>query len=145
MAYQLQKVQIYYSIYRKIFELHLCLPNNKYRLWRNSPSKTSFYCISASHNISVRHYYCDNGIFDITILKKAITRSNQTIYFCSVNTHHQNDKTERLICGFTDRARTSLFIQHDTDQELLMLLYHLLFSSIIFILRPTPPLYLDIL
>ena len=71
-------------------------------------TKQAFERVAASHNVTVKHYHCDNGLFDSAIFNNNIVRSNQTISFCGVNAHHQNGKAERVIRDCTDGARTSL-------------------------------------
>ena len=71
-------------------------------------AKQAFERVAASHNVTVKHYHCDNGLFDSSIFNKNIARSNQTISFCGVNAHHQNGKAECVIRDCTDGTRTSL-------------------------------------
>ena len=71
-------------------------------------SKQAFEGVATSHNVTIKHYHYDNIMFDSTIFKNHIARSNQTFSFCVVNAHHQNGKAERTIRDCTDGARTSL-------------------------------------
>ena len=71
-------------------------------------AKQAFVHIAASYDVTVKHYHCDKGLFTTTVFKKEIARSNQTIYFCGVNTHHKNGKAERAFRDSTDGARTFL-------------------------------------
>ena len=68
--------------------------------------------IAAFHNVKVKHYHCDNSLFDTTVFKKEIARSSKTISFYGVNAHPQNGKAERAIRDSTDGART--FLHHTT-------------------------------
>lgn len=51
-------------------------------------SNEAFESISASHNVNIRHYNCDNGLFDSKEFKYYIVHAHQTLSFCSVNVHH---------------------------------------------------------
>ena len=64
--------------------------------------------LSASHNVRIRHYHCDNGLFDSKAFKASIVLAHQTISFCGVNAHHQNGKAERRIGDVTQGTRTAL-------------------------------------
>ena len=69
-------------------------------------TRQAFDRIAASHNVSVRYYHCDTGLFDTNIFKKKIARSNQTV----VNAHHQNGNTEHVIRDSTDGVRNPFFV-----------------------------------
>ena len=71
-------------------------------------AKEAFERISKSHGVKVRHYHCDNGLFDTIEFKASLQKAHQSITFCSVNAHHQNGKAERRIKDVTEGARTSL-------------------------------------
>lgn len=44
-------------------------------------AKQVFDRIAASHNVKVKHYHCDNSLFDTTVFKKKIARSSKTVSF----------------------------------------------------------------
>ena len=71
-------------------------------------AKDAFERLAASHNVRIRHYHCDNGLFDTKSFKESIITARQTISFCGVNAHHQNGKAERHIGDVTTGTRTSL-------------------------------------
>ena len=71
-------------------------------------AKEAFERISESHGVKVRHYHCDNGLFDTIKFKASLQKAHQSITFCGVNAHHQNGKAERRIKDVTEGARTSL-------------------------------------
>ena len=71
-------------------------------------AKEAFERLSASHNVRIHHYHCDNGLFDTKAFKSSIAIAHQTISFCGVNAHHQNGKAERRIGDVTQGTRTSL-------------------------------------
>ena len=71
-------------------------------------AKESFERLTSSYDVTVRHYHCDNGLFNSHLFHTSIRRSNQTISFCGVNAHHQNGKAERRIRDITEGARTAL-------------------------------------
>lgn len=64
--------------------------------------------LSASHNVHIRHYHCDTGLFDSKAFTSLILLEHQTLSFCSVNAHHQNGKAERCIGDVTQGTRTLL-------------------------------------
>ena len=71
-------------------------------------AKESFERIAHSHNVPIRHYHCDNGLFDTKAFKLSVHKAKQIISFCGVNAHHQNGKAERRIKNITGNARTAL-------------------------------------
>ena len=71
-------------------------------------AKDAFERLAASHAVRIRHYHCDNGLFDTNAFKASIIIARQTISFCGVNAHHQNGKAERRIGDITTGTRTSL-------------------------------------
>ena len=71
-------------------------------------AKQAFEQIAHSYNVVVKHYHCDNGLFDTKVFKASIQQAHQSITFCGVNTHHQNGKAERRIKDVTTGARKAL-------------------------------------
>ena len=71
-------------------------------------AKRAFERLAASHQVVIKHYHADNGLFDTKAFWSDIKSSNQTMSFCGVNAHHQNGKAERRIRDITTQARTSL-------------------------------------
>ena len=71
-------------------------------------AKQAFERISATHNVKIRHYHADNGLFDTHAFKLSIQKSGQSLSFCGVNAHHQNGKAENRIKDITTGARTAL-------------------------------------
>ena len=71
-------------------------------------AKRAFERIANSYNVVVKHYHCDNGLFDTKLFKQAVQQASQNITFCGVNAHHQNGRAERRIQDITTGARTSL-------------------------------------
>ena len=71
-------------------------------------AKKAFERLAASHQVTIKHYHGDNGLFDTKLFWESIKSSNQTMSFCGVNAHHQNGKAERRIRDITEHARTSL-------------------------------------
>jgi len=64
-------------------------------------AKEVFKRLAHSHNMHVRHYHCDNGLFDTKAFKTSIKQAQQTVSVCGVNAHYQNDKAERCMCDVT--------------------------------------------
>lgn len=60
------------------------------------------------YGVKVAHYYADNGPFDTSALKAAITKAKQMLSLCGVNAHHQNGKAENWIKDVMQGARTVL-------------------------------------
>jgi hypothetical protein len=71
-------------------------------------AKIAFEQFASSHNVQVKHYHCDNGIFAAKVFRDAVTQANQTISFCGVNAHHQNGVAERRIGDLSERTRSML-------------------------------------
>ena len=68
----------------------------------------AFERLEKTHNVVIKHYHADNGLFDTKLFKESVTLSNQTLSFCGVNAHYQNGKAERRIKEVTTGARTAL-------------------------------------
>ena len=71
-------------------------------------AKLEFERVMAQHGVKVRHYHCDNGLFDTKDFKAAVSGAGQSISFCGVNAHHQNGIAERRIRDVTENARKAL-------------------------------------
>ena len=71
-------------------------------------AKQAFERLAKTHNVVIKHYHADNGLFDTRLFKDSVKLSNQTLSFCGVNAHHQNGKAERRIKEVTTGARTVL-------------------------------------
>ena len=77
-------------------------------------AKLAFERFAASHQVQIRHYHCDNGIFADNDFRTACTAARQTYSFCGVNAHHQNGIAERRIRDLRDSARSMLLLaQHN--------------------------------
>lgn len=68
----------------------------------------AFARFHASHGVTIKHYYCDNGLYGTKKFKASINTASQTISFCGLNAHHQNGKSENMIKDLTTNSRTSL-------------------------------------
>ena len=71
-------------------------------------AKHTFERVCKPHSVNVQHYHSDNGLFDTKISKDAVSTAGQTLSFCGVNAHHQNDKAGNRIKDFNTVARTSI-------------------------------------
>ena len=71
-------------------------------------AKRAFERIAAQHNIKVKAYHADNGIFKSKEFSDVVKHDGQSITFCGVGAHHQNGKAERQIKTFTTIARTMM-------------------------------------
>jgi hypothetical protein len=59
-----------------------------------------------AHDVKIKHYHGDNGIFADNLFRKAVADAGQTLSFCGVNAHFQNGIAERRIRELQDHART---------------------------------------
>ena len=71
-------------------------------------AKLAFEQVAASHGVTIKHYHCDNGVFDTKKFHEAIKIGQQSITFCGPNAHHQNGKAESRIKDITTHAMTAL-------------------------------------
>ena len=53
--------------------------------------KAAFEMLSATFGVKIKIYHADNGRFAEQPFRKSIEDANQTITFCGVGYHHQND------------------------------------------------------
>ena len=73
-------------------------------------AKLAFERFASSHNVCIRHYHCDNGIFTDKDFVASCVACRQTYSFCGVNAHHQNGIAERRIRLLRDSARSMLLL-----------------------------------
>lgn len=71
-------------------------------------SKISFERFAGEHNVKVRHYHADNGVYKSQLWMKHCAAKGQSMSFCGVSAHHQNPIAERLNRRATEMARTLL-------------------------------------
>ena len=64
-------------------------------------ARATFERLDHYHNVNIRHYHCDNRLFDTKLFKASILSANQSISFCGVNAQYQNGKIERRIGDVT--------------------------------------------
>ena len=74
--------------------------------------KLAFEAHCRQHNVTVRHYHADNGIFAGNGWRNACRQEGQGLSFAGVNAHHQNGVAERRIRTLQDMARTMLIHAH---------------------------------
>ena len=53
-------------------------------------AKQAFEALALSHDITTKHYHCDNGHFADNDFVQAILHSKQTVSYSGVNAHFQN-------------------------------------------------------
>ena len=70
--------------------------------------KAMFERNANSHNVVIRSYHADNGIFAEKAFTDQVRNDNQTITYCGVGAHHQNGIVERKIGLLTRGSRTLL-------------------------------------
>ena len=71
-------------------------------------AKQEFEAWAASHGIHILHHHADNGRFAETSFKEDLRLNAQSITFCGVNTHSQNDIVELQNRSITESARMML-------------------------------------
>ena len=72
--------------------------------------RLAFERYTNEHNVQIKHYHCDNGIFTDKIFRAACRAAGQTISFCGVNAHHQSGKAEKRIRDLCDCACSMLIL-----------------------------------
>ena len=71
-------------------------------------AKKAFELYAADHNVRVRAYHADNGIFKAHKWVNECKQSGQWLTCAGVNAHHQNGIAERRIRELQGTARTML-------------------------------------
>lgn len=71
-------------------------------------SKREFERFALSHDVHIRHYRCDNGIYHSKLFKQDIVRNQQSQSFSGIGAHWQNGLAERYIGTITRKARIML-------------------------------------
>ena len=70
--------------------------------------KEAFEAVMRLHNISVKAYHADNGIFKANKWVENCKVNRQRLTFAGVNAHHQNGIAERRIRELQDSARSMI-------------------------------------
>ena len=71
-------------------------------------AKLAFEAYSSTMGVEIPHYHADNGWFADNLFIDNIKQNNQSISFCGVGAHHQNDRAEKRIRDLRDSARKML-------------------------------------
>ena len=71
-------------------------------------AKKFFETYARGYSVKVRHYHTSNGRLAENAFMTAIPEEGQTISFCGVGAHYQNDKAEKRIWDLQERAGTSI-------------------------------------
>ena len=71
-------------------------------------SKSEFEAFAARHNIRIKSYRADNGVYAASTFRIACDVLHQKLSFCAVGLHQQNGKAERTIGVIQTTARTIL-------------------------------------
>lgn len=71
-------------------------------------AKQAFKRFAVSHDVTIKHYHCDDDYFADKDFLRAFKPSNQTITFCGDGAHYQNGVAEKRIRDITEGARTTL-------------------------------------
>jgi hypothetical protein len=75
-------------------------------------AKHCFERLAAEHNVQIKHYHSDNGVYASQAFKSSCDALHQKYSFSGVGTKHQNGVVERMIGTITRRAQSMLL--HDT-------------------------------
>ena len=62
----------------------------------------AFETYSHHHEVTTQHYHADNGRFADRQYMDATASKDQTVSFCGVNAHFQNDRSEKRIHDLQD-------------------------------------------
>ena len=68
-------------------------------------AKQAFKVKCAQMGVKIQHYHADNGRFCDRAFVSSIHESGQTISFCGVSAHHQNEIAEKRIRDIQEHAR----------------------------------------
>ena len=60
-------------------------------------AKHAFEAFARKHHVQVLHYHADNGRFADNLFMQDVSKQQQTISFCGVNSHFQNGQAEKRI------------------------------------------------
>ena len=71
-------------------------------------SKQAMERYAQAHNIIIKAYHADNGIFKAKEWVQACHDARQQLTFAAVGAHHANGKAEHCICELQELARTQL-------------------------------------
>ena len=75
-------------------------------------SKKAFEAFAKAHEIEVKHYHADNGIFTAKLWREDCIEEGQGLTFAGVNAHHHNGRAERKIHSLQDLARPMMIHAH---------------------------------
>jgi transposase InsO family protein len=71
-------------------------------------AKLAFEAEAKRHEVTIKHYHADNGLFRSKNFKSALEKAGQTISYAGVGAHHQNSIAEKCIGDLQRRATTLL-------------------------------------
>jgi len=71
------------SKYNQAFQVYL-LFNTKFS------AKQAFEAYASKHNVTIKHYHCENGCFHDNLFVRHVQEQMQTISYTGVNAHFQN-------------------------------------------------------
>lgn len=71
-------------------------------------SKEAFERLSASYNVRIRYYHCNNGLFDSKAFKSSKAQTHKTILFCGVNPTTRSGRSVRPPTQIDDSSYSSL-------------------------------------
>ena len=91
---RIQAVTVFLEHYSDFSYTYLCTTTSQEGTLE---AKAAYEKLAASHGVTVIFYHADNGRFTEKGFRDEVHDSNQTIFFCAVNAHHQNDLIENFI------------------------------------------------
>jgi hypothetical protein len=71
-------------------------------------AKKTFKAYARSHDVIIRHYHANNGIFAANKWLVHVENKDQSITFCGVGAHFQNGVAEKRIQDLQENARTMM-------------------------------------
>jgi hypothetical protein len=71
-------------------------------------SKMEFEQFAGHFNVRINNIRADNGVYSAQLFRDSCLRQQQSLTFCAMGTHWQNEIAKRFIGTITQRARTIL-------------------------------------
>eukprot|EP00957_Ditylum_brightwellii_P164750 12543706-Ditylum_brightwellii.AAC.2 len=71
----------------------------------NALAKKAFKAYSRQREVTIKHYYTDNGRFVDQGFTKIIRKLEQTISYCTAYAHHQHGEAEKMIRDLSENTR----------------------------------------
>ena len=72
-------------------------------------SKKELKAYVRTYKVKIKHYHIDNGKFEYHAFIQAVTQESQTLSYCGVNAHLQNEKAESA-SGISNKRQGNISI-----------------------------------